>query len=93
MLPQRHVLFEQRNFFSSGLLFLVGWLSTLASRGDRIRAEHRTVYGIRPYPYGANTVTGMTVTVTVQWPEISETVRYGCEDGRIRGHMGLYGCD
>ena len=30
------------------------------------RAEHRTVYGIRPYAYGANTVTGTPVTVTVQ---------------------------
>jgi len=57
------------------------------------RAEHRTVYGIRPYPYGANTVTGTPVTVTVQWPENAETVRYGCEYGRIRGHTGLYGCD
>ena len=39
MLPQKHVLFEWRDFFSSGLLFLVGWLSTLASRGDRMQTK------------------------------------------------------
>ena len=42
---------------------LVSVLSDFASR-----AEHRTVYGIRPYAYGANTVTGTPLTVTVQRP-------------------------
>jgi hypothetical protein len=29
------------------------------------RAEHRPIYGIRPYTHRANTVTGTPVTVTV----------------------------
>ena len=58
-----------------------------------IRTEHRTVYGIRPYPYGANTVTGTPVTVTVQWPGKFDTVRYGCNYSHITGDTGSYGCD
>jgi hypothetical protein len=35
------------------------------------RAEHHPIYGIWPYPYGANTAMGTPITVTIQWPEKS----------------------
>ena len=57
------------------------------------RAEHCTVYGIRPYPYGDIMVTGTPITVTVQWSEILKTVQYGYKYGCIRGDTGLYGCN
>ena len=49
------------------------------------RAEHRTVYGIRPSTVRCQYGYGYPVTVTVQRPENFDTVRYGCQHGRITG--------
>jgi len=57
------------------------------------RAEHHTVYGIWPYVYGANTVTGTPVTVTVQQPEILYMVWYGINMAILWPDTGSYGCN